>query len=303
MLKSKTRKARLLAKGFLLLSGSALAKSETGVASAARFQQQQPALLASGQRLVQLAQTDSDTAQSADTAAQAAAALPVPMNAQASSYMQGYLKKNGEWLQKVKDRSPRYFEIIDAVFEKQGLPLELRYLAVVESKLHTTALSPVGARGPWQLMPATAKELGLKISGKRDDRTHYYKSTSAAAHYLKSLYAEFGDWLLVLAAYNAGPGNVHKAIRKAGSRNFWRLQGFLPPETRLHVKRFISVHYFFEGKGSLATLTRSETLQYRKEQEALLRKQAALTLAVESVPVECPPDLAPPDVPPAEQHD
>jgi membrane-bound lytic murein transglycosylase D len=101
-------------------------------------------------------------------------------------------------------------------------------------------------------MPTTAREIGLKINGKYDERTHFYKSTVAAAKYLKSLYGYFGDWLLVLAAYNSGPGTVFKAIHKSGTRNFWALQAFLPAESRGHVKRFIATHYFFEEQGSVS---------------------------------------------------
>ena len=98
------------------------------------------------------------------------------------------------------------------------------------------------------------------MNSKVDERKNYYKSTIAAARYLKDLYAEFGDWLLVIAAYNGGPGNVYSAIRKSGgSRNFWTLQGHLPKESRIHVKKFIGTHYIFEGQGGITTLTKAET--------------------------------------------
>jgi membrane-bound lytic murein transglycosylase MltF len=140
----------------------------------------------------------------------------------------------------------------------------LRYLAVVESELRTSATSRVGAKGPWQLMPETAQILGLKVDQDCDERTDYYKSTPAAARYLKDLYAQFGDWLLVLAAYNGGPAPIHHAIRRSGSRNFWVLQRYLPTETRRHVKRFIATHYYFEGHGSVTTLTKAERINYLK---------------------------------------
>jgi membrane-bound lytic murein transglycosylase D len=140
----------------------------------------------------------------------------------------------------------------------------MKYLAVIESDLKTTAVSRVGAKGMWQLMPGTARDLGLKVTKKYDERTHAYKSTVAAAKYLRDLYAEYGDWLLVLAAYNGGPGKVNYAIRKSGSRNFWVLQHYLPAESRGHVKRFIGTHYYFEGKGSITTLTKAEANAYKK---------------------------------------
>ena len=111
-------------------------------------------------------------------------------------------------------------------------------------------------------MPGTARTMGLTVNSKVDERKNYYKSTIAAARYLKDLYAEFGDWLLVIAAYNGGPGNVYSAIRKSGgSRNFWTLQGHLPKESRNHVKKFIGTHYVFEGQGGITTLTKAETAE------------------------------------------
>jgi membrane-bound lytic murein transglycosylase MltF len=156
------------------------------------------------------------------------------------------------------------FSIIDSVLHKYHLPLELKYLAVIESELKPSALSHVGARGPWQLMPGTAQVLGLKTSHQNDERTSYYKSTIAAAKYLRDLYAQFNDWLLVLAAYNGGPKPVYNAIQKSGSKNFWILQNYLPAESRDHVKKFIATHYYFEGRGSETTLTRAENLEFKK---------------------------------------
>jgi membrane-bound lytic murein transglycosylase D len=193
-----------------------------------------------------------------------AGAPGISLNTAASVFVKRFLKREDEALSKVKKRSAASFKTIEAVFSKQGLPLELKYLAVVESDLKTTAVSKVGAKGMWQLMPTTAREMGLKVSGKYDERIYAYKSTVAAAKYLKSLYADFGDWLLVVAAYNSGPGTVYKAIKKSGTRNFWALQNFLPAESRAHVKRFIGTHYYFEGEGSLVTMTKAETSRYNK---------------------------------------
>ena len=166
-----------------------------------------------------------------------------------------------------KARGAAYFKTIEDIFGKYGLPAELKYLAVVESYLKTNAVSRVGAKGMWQLMPTTARELGLKVNSKYDERTHFYKSTVAAAKYLKDLHKEFGDWLLVIAAYNGGPGTVYNAIKKSGSRNFWTLQNYLPMESRAHVKRYIGTHYYFEGKGGLTTMTKAETIKYNKAME------------------------------------
>jgi membrane-bound lytic murein transglycosylase D len=188
----------------------------------------------------------------------------IRLNKKGALFVKKYIKNSKECLVRVKKRSVVPFSIIDSVLDKYHLPLELKYLAVIESELKPSALSHVGARGPWQLMPGTAQVLGLKTSHQNDERTNYYKSTIAAAKYLKDLYAQFNDWLLVLAAYNGGPKPVYHAIQKSGSKNFWILQNYLPAESRDHVKKFIATHYYFEGRGSETTLTRAENLEFKK---------------------------------------
>lgn len=188
----------------------------------------------------------------------------ITLNKKGVAFVKKYIKNSGDCLSVVKKRSVAPFSIIDSVFNRYGLPVELKYLAVIESELKPSALSQVGARGPWQLMPATAQILGLKITRHCDERTDYYKSTIAAARYLKDLYALFDDWLLVLAAYNGGPGPVYSAIQKSGSKNFWVLQDYLCSESKDHVKKFIATHYYFEGRGSVTTLTRAEKMKYIK---------------------------------------
>jgi membrane-bound lytic murein transglycosylase D len=170
---------------------------------------------------------------------------------QGMKFVNSYIRSNDECLVNVKERSEGPFAIIDSVLHHYGLPLELKYLAVIESELKPTALSRVGAKGPWQLMPRTAHVLGLKVNRHHDDRINYYKSTNAAAKYLRDLHNEFGDWLLVLAAYNGGPRPVYRAIHKSHSRNFWALQNYLPRESREHVKKFIATTYYFEGSEGL----------------------------------------------------
>ena len=196
-----------------------------------------------------------------------AAAPKILLNKHASKFVKEFLVKEDEALEKAKGRSASYFKMMDEIFSSYGLPVQLKYLAVVESDLKTTAVSRVGAKGLWQFMPQTARDLGLRITYKYDERTYAYKSTVAAAKYLKDLHSEFNDWLLVIAAYNSGPLPVLNAIKKSGSKNYWALQYYLPEESRFHVKRFIGTHYFFEGKGSLVTMTKNETTNYLKELE------------------------------------
>lgn len=175
------------------------------------------------------------------------------VNPNAESYMQDYLKAHSNNLLKMKGWGQPYFNLIDNILSQYGLPRELKYLAVIESNLSTGATSWKGAGGPWQFMPYTARDYGLVVNGFFDERRDYYKSTHAAARYLLTLYSQMHDWLLVIAAYNGGPGRVYSAIKKSGSRNFWSLQYYLPAESRNHVKKFIATHYIMEGTGGITT--------------------------------------------------
>lgn len=176
------------------------------------------------------------------------------VNPHAENYMNDYLKSHEEYLLKLKKTAVPYFNFIDGILKQYGLPKELKYLAVIESDLKSNALSSAGALGPWQFMSYTAKDYGLIVNRQEDDRTDYFKSTNAAAKYLLYLYKSLKDWLLVIAAYNGGPGRVYSAIKKSGSRNFWKLQYYLPEESRNHVKKFIATHYIMETGRSTQTL-------------------------------------------------
>jgi membrane-bound lytic murein transglycosylase D len=197
----------------------------------------------------------------------------IRLNSHVVKFVQDYNKENGEDLEMIRDRGNRCFPMMDSIFTRYHLPTELKYLAAIESELKATAVSHVGAVGPWQLMASTARDLSLKVKGKYDERRNYYKSTVAAAKYLRDLYNQFGDWLLVIASYNSGPGKVLTAIKKSGSHNFWVLQNYLPAETRGHVKRFIATHYYFEGYGSITTLTKAEVVSYKKSVSTFINKQ------------------------------
>ena len=152
----------------------------------------------------------------------------IQLNKNVAPFVKNYIKKNGFFLGKTKKRNAAYFSIMDSVFNQTAIPLELKYLAFIESGLKHNAISWAGAVGPWALMPKAAKQYGLKISQHNDERLNYYKSTNAAAALLTDLYNQYGDWLLVIAAYNCGPGGVQKAIKKSGTRSYWTLQNFLP---------------------------------------------------------------------------
>ncbi|MBS1627974.1 MAG: lytic transglycosylase domain-containing protein [Bacteroidetes bacterium] len=202
----------------------------------------------------------------------------VHLNPMAVSFVQEYIHKETKEYNRMKIWGRPYFELYDMILQQYNLPKELKYLSVIESSLQSNLVSWAGAVGPWQLMDYEGKRFGLHVKGYTDERTDYYKSTQVAAKLLKELYQQFGDWLLVIAAYNGGAGRVKNAIAKSGSRDFWKLQFLLPEETRNHVKKFIGTHYIFEGDGGITTMTAEETQQYLAVQKTETGLDAA-TLA------------------------
>jgi membrane-bound lytic murein transglycosylase D len=177
-------------------------------------------------------------------------ALEYQLHPKAISFIQTYMDKEGPGLKKMKTWAKPYFNLYDQILIANGVPVELKYLSVIESNLNNNVVSWAGAVGPWQIMPDEATRLGLKLQ-PMDERTDYEKSTKAAATILKELYAEFGDWLLVVAAYNGGLGRVRQVIQKKKTKDFWQLQYDLPLETRNHVKKFIATQYVFETDRNL----------------------------------------------------
>jgi membrane-bound lytic murein transglycosylase D len=140
-------------------------------------------------------------------------------------------------------KSYKYIPMIREEFERQGIPADLAYMALIESGFNPSALSHVGARGMWQFMPETARRFGLEVSEALDERLDPRKATEAAARYLKVLYAQFGNWPLAVAAYNCGENRVSKAMKRHGARSFWELvqHKALPLETRKYVPSIIAV--------------------------------------------------------------
>lgn len=150
-------------------------------------------------------------------------------------------------LSRVLGLSELYFPMIEEELEKNDMPMELKYLPIVESAMNNTVRSRAGAVGMWQFMYRTGKYLGLEINSYIDERRDPVKATETAIKYLKYLHGIYDDWLLALAAYNAGPGNVNKAIRRSGGKkNFWEIQGALPRETRNYIPSFMAVTYLME---------------------------------------------------------
>ncbi|WP_037318232.1 lytic transglycosylase domain-containing protein [Salegentibacter sp. Hel_I_6] len=163
------------------------------------------------------------------------------------SVINSYLKRNKKAMERLMALSEYYFPMFEQQLDRYDIPLEIKYLAIVESALNPRAKSWVGATGLWQFMYRTGKEHGLDVSSYVDERMDPQMATEAAAKYLSNLYRTFGDWDLALASYNSGPGNVSKAIRRSGgSNNYWELRRFLPRETAGYVPAFLATLYLFE---------------------------------------------------------
>ena len=167
-------------------------------------------------------------------------------NQHVKAFIKLYAKRGRKQTARMLGLKEIYFPMFEQVLDKYDMPLELKYLAVVESALNPTAGSRAGAKGLWQFMYGTGRLYGLHTNSLVDDRFDPYKATEAAARLLKDLYGIYGSWELALAAYNSGPGNVNRAIRRAGGvKNYWAIWPFLPRETRGYVPAFIAVNYIF----------------------------------------------------------
>ena len=174
----------------------------------------------------------------------AEAAVPLSYNAVVRDYIEMYTTRRPTQVEIMLGLSAYYFPFFEEIFDKYELPHELKYLAIIESALNPRAVSRVGAMGLWQFMLGTAKGLNLEVSTFIDERRDVLKSTDAAARYLKQLYNVYQDWHLVIAAYNCGPGNVNKAITRAGGKtDYWQIYYALPRETRGYVPAYIAATY------------------------------------------------------------
>ena len=170
--------------------------------------------------------------------------IEVPYNEVVRRYILRYVKHSPRQLAALQRKAEYYFPIFENILAKHDLPYELCYMPVIESALNPQARSHMGATGLWQFMPATGKKYGLEINSLVDERMDPIRSTEAACLFLKNLYGIFQDWNLVIAAYNCGPGNVNKAIHRAGGkRDFWSIYPFLPSETRGYLPIFVAASY------------------------------------------------------------
>ena len=170
--------------------------------------------------------------------------IDMPYNSIIKQYITLYAEKRRKLVESLLGFSNYYFPIFEEALEKEELPMELKYLPIIESALRPNAVSRAGAAGLWQIMPKTAKGLGLEVNSLVDERRSPIKSSEAASKYLKELYNIYGDWSLAIAAYNCGPGNVNKAIIRSGNKkDFWGIYHHLPRETRGYVPAFIAANY------------------------------------------------------------
>ncbi|MFN0274138.1 MAG: LysM peptidoglycan-binding domain-containing protein [Chitinophagales bacterium] len=174
--------------------------------------------------------------------------MPYTYNEKVQSFIELYVNKRRQQMSNMLTLSQTYFPMFEQELDKRGMPIELKYLAVIESALNTHAVSKAGATGLWQFMYSTGKLYGLKIDTYVDERRDPVMATDAALEFLQELYGIYGDWFLAIAAYNCGPGNVNKALRKAGGgkQTFWDIYSYLPSETRGYVPAFIGASYAFE---------------------------------------------------------
>lgn len=198
----------------------------------------------------------------------------VEYNPSLEKIIKHYLKNRPQTLANLMGRAKYYFPIFEEYLDKYNIPLELKYLAIVESALKPNAKSRVGAKGLWQFMYPTGKMYGLKVSSYVDERCDPIKSTEAACKYLLALHKIFNDWDLALAAYNSGPGNVNKAIRRSGgSKNYWNLRHYLPRETAGYLPAFYATLYIMEYAEEHNLYATNELMHVFETDTVILKRQ------------------------------
>ncbi|TDE04395.1 LysM peptidoglycan-binding domain-containing protein [Flavobacterium sandaracinum] len=188
--------------------------------------------------------------------------------------IKSFLKNRKKSFERLMAVSEYYFPVFEEALAKQNVPLEIKYLAVVESALNPKAVSKMGATGLWQFMYQTGKQYGLKIDSYVDERSDPLKASAAAAQYMTNMYRIFGDWDLVLASYNSGPGNVSKAIRRSGGQqNYWNIRKNLPKETQGYVPAFLATMYIYEYHKEHGIVPNRATVQHFATDTIMIKKQ------------------------------
>ncbi|RDI56536.1 LysM peptidoglycan-binding domain-containing protein [Flavobacterium glaciei] len=188
--------------------------------------------------------------------------------------IKSFLKNRKKSFERLMGTSEYYFPLFEEALAKQNVPLEIKYLAVVESALNPKAVSKMGATGLWQFMYQTGKQYGLKIDSYVDERSDPLKSSEAAAQYMTNMYKIFGDWDLVLASYNSGPGNVAKAIRRSGGQqNYWNIRKNLPKETQGYVPAFLATMYIYEYHKEHGIVPNRASVKHFATDTIMIKKQ------------------------------
>lgn len=198
----------------------------------------------------------------------------IEYNASLENVIKSFLKNRRPSFERLMAISEYYFPMFEEHLAKYNVPLEIKYLAIVESALNPKARSRVGASGLWQFMYPTGKQFNLEVNSYVDERFDPLKATEAACQYLSSLYQIFGDWSLVLASYNAGPGNVSKAIRRSGgSQNYWNIRRNLPRETANYVPAFLATMYIYEYKKELGIVPKKAQVTYFETDTIMVKRE------------------------------
>jgi membrane-bound lytic murein transglycosylase D len=198
----------------------------------------------------------------------------IEYNASLENVIKSFLKNRKAGFERLMAISEYYFPMFEEHLAKYDVPLEIKYLAIVESALNPRARSRVGASGLWQFMYPTGKQFNLEVNSYVDERFDPLKATEAACQYLSSLYKIFGDWSLVLASYNAGPGNVSKAIRRSGgSQNYWDIRRNLPRETANYVPAFLATFYIYEYQKELGIKPKKAALTYFETDTIMVKRE------------------------------
>ncbi len=198
----------------------------------------------------------------------------VEYNPSLEKIIKHYLKNRKETFANLMGKAKYYFPIFEEHLDKYNIPLEIKYLAIVESALKPNAKSRVGAKGLWQFMYSTGKMYDLKVSSYVDERSDPIKSTEAACKYLTNLYNIFNDWDLALAAYNSGPGNVNKAIRRSGGKkNYWNIRHYLPRETAGYLPAFYATFYIFEYANEHQLYAKNELINTFETDTIVVKRQ------------------------------
>jgi len=198
----------------------------------------------------------------------------IEYNTSLENVIKSFLKNRKHSFERLMAISEYYFPMFEEHLAKYDVPLEIKYLAIVESALNPRAKSRVGASGLWQFMYPTGKQFNLEVNSYVDERFDPLKATEAACQYLSSLYKIFGDWSLVLASYNAGPGNVSKAIRRSGgSQNYWNIRKNLPRETANYVPAFLATMYIYEHKKELGIVPKKAQITYFETDTIMVKRE------------------------------